>query len=456
MVRPPGPLDLRFSVGPFPVIVEPSFWLIMALFGYQPGVPGQYVAAWVFLGFVAILIHELGHALAIRVFGGGAGIRLYSFGGLTYSDRSFTRGRSIVVSLAGPATGFVLGGLIFLLEYLYPPLPGFGVYVFGAGKFVTIGWALLNLIPVMPLDGGQALAAALGPQRLRLSLLVAGASGLAATVYFARDERVYAAVLFAFLALRNFMTWSELGAVQRRTGAVSRRAVTAEPQAALRAWELLHQGDEREARRIATTALEHTRPSAARNDLLDVLAWVELAEGDLAAARKQLEAVTPPDAARALSRALIHEASDEPEACLPLALRAFQQEPSDTSAALAARVSLRVGTLEEADRIVGAHAWTNPRLRDSLSAQVALRRSDYPLAERLAEAAFVVGKRAQDALNAARATARTGDLGRAAMWLKHALDAGLENPEALQHEAELVPVLGTPEVAERLRALRGA
>ncbi|MDQ3266557.1 MAG: hypothetical protein M3Y59_23405 [Myxococcota bacterium] len=454
--RPPGPLDLRISVGPFPITVEPTFWLIMALFGYQPGLPGHYLVGWVFLGFVAILTHELGHAVAIHAFGGAAGIRLYSFGGLTFPDRTFSRGQSIIVSLAGPATGLVLGGLISLLDWLYPPQTGLWRYLVHAGKFVTLGWSLLNLIPVMPLDGGHVLAAALGPARLRLSLLLAGLAGAGAAVYFARTESTYAAVLFAFLGLRNFMTWSELKALETRKRTVAGQPVAAEPQVALRAWELLHRGDEREARRIATRALEATRPSAQRNDLLDVLAWVELAEGELAAAQLHLDQVSPRDAVRPLSQALLQEARGGEAQALPLAILAFAQEPSDTSASLAVRLSLKAGTLEEAERIVQAHAWKNSRLSDSLSAQIALRRSDFPLAARLAEAAFVAGKRAQDALNAARATASAGDLARATLWIKHALDSGFEDLESIEQEAELLPVLALPEVATRLRALRGA
>ena len=37
---------------------------------------------------------------------------------------------------------------------------------------ISIFWAVLNLLPVLPLDGGQMLNAVLGPQRVRITLWV--------------------------------------------------------------------------------------------------------------------------------------------------------------------------------------------------------------------------------------------------------------------------------------------
>jgi stage IV sporulation protein FB len=37
---------------------------------------------------------------------------------------------------------------------------------------ISIVWAVLNLLPIMPLDGGQMLNSILGPQRIKITLWV--------------------------------------------------------------------------------------------------------------------------------------------------------------------------------------------------------------------------------------------------------------------------------------------
>ena len=64
---------------------------------------------WVVAVFLSVLVHEMGHALAIRALGVQPWITLYGMGGLT----SHRGGRlppktQILVSLAGPAAGFAL------------------------------------------------------------------------------------------------------------------------------------------------------------------------------------------------------------------------------------------------------------------------------------------------------------------------------------------------------------
>jgi hypothetical protein len=81
----PTPGTLSFSLGPFPVRVRPSFWLVMAIFG---GLDSLSISArlvtFVLAAFVGVLVHELGHALTGRMFGNtstsysGEADRLYS------------------------------------------------------------------------------------------------------------------------------------------------------------------------------------------------------------------------------------------------------------------------------------------------------------------------------------------------------------------------------------------
>lgn len=121
--------------------------------------------------FFSVLIHELGHAVVIRRFGYPSEIVLYVLGGYATSSH-FPFQRAIAVSLAGPvaglafAAGIYVSGRVIFWESLvqFPQLQ----YIFSMLMFGGLMVNLLNLIPVLPLDGGQVMAACLrqyGPRR---------------------------------------------------------------------------------------------------------------------------------------------------------------------------------------------------------------------------------------------------------------------------------------------------
>jgi Zn-dependent protease len=164
----PTPYDLRFEILGIPIRVHPIFWASSAWLAWAPG-RLDIVLVRVLCIFLAILVHELGHALMTRRFGWQSEIVLYILGGYATSTRHST-GKDIAVSAAGPAAGFAL---YFLIRFLVPPLYGnlqelapdqFGrdtrLYelandAFGFSLFVNLAWNVVNLLPVLPLDGGQ-------------------------------------------------------------------------------------------------------------------------------------------------------------------------------------------------------------------------------------------------------------------------------------------------------------
>src|SRR5262245_15290041 len=80
--------DIHFRVCGFPVRVSPFFWFTAVLMGVNPrgGTPPMELLLWVAVVFVSILVHELGHALAQRHYGGHPWITLHAFGGLASCD----------------------------------------------------------------------------------------------------------------------------------------------------------------------------------------------------------------------------------------------------------------------------------------------------------------------------------------------------------------------------------
>ncbi len=155
------PFDLRFRLGPFPVTVNPFFWLGMALLGEPAFRAGfDFGLIWIGCGFVSILWHELGHAVAMRHYGSPARIELLVFGGLAipaYPSPSAVR--RLLIAAAGPAAGFLLMGLIWGSNEL-TGWAGGHAYLGVAYRFlflINLFWSLFNLLPIWPLDGSRIL-----------------------------------------------------------------------------------------------------------------------------------------------------------------------------------------------------------------------------------------------------------------------------------------------------------
>ena len=149
---------LRFSLLRIPVAVHWSFALIgiFVLGRLDP----REVAGRVTGIFLAVLAHELGHALVARGFGAHpVTITLFGLGGLTQypADTKLTPGRRFLIAASGSAVGMVLGGSLYVARNT--ELIG-GLFPFGRAMvsgFILAGllWGALNWLPILPLDGGN-------------------------------------------------------------------------------------------------------------------------------------------------------------------------------------------------------------------------------------------------------------------------------------------------------------
>jgi Zn-dependent protease len=170
---------IRFSFFGIPVEIQPWFWVILALIGSNFGRMDEgsnqalLIALFVIAGGFSIFVHELGHALTGKMFRARPFIVLHGFGGYAaFPGSYFSQWQSFLVTAAGPAIQLMLGGLALFANYMMPELSDMFRIFLTDLALVSIFWALLNLLPVIPLDGGQMMAALLGPQRRKLSLQV--------------------------------------------------------------------------------------------------------------------------------------------------------------------------------------------------------------------------------------------------------------------------------------------
>jgi Zn-dependent protease len=141
-----------------PVRFEPVFFVIIVILGL--GQEPKFVASWVVVATISVLLHELGHAVAFRAYGLQPSVVLHGLGGLTTGEGALGPGARIVTSLAGPLAALVLLGLpAVMLEWSDAIPPGDARTVLSQVVWVNVGWSVLNLVPVLPLDGGQVFLA---------------------------------------------------------------------------------------------------------------------------------------------------------------------------------------------------------------------------------------------------------------------------------------------------------
>src|SRR5262245_27316102 len=154
-----------------PIYLDMMFVLVLLFFTYPYFTSGstQDMSA----GFViivgillSILLHELGHALAGRLFNAPVShIELTGLGGLAHFERSLPASVFVrsVIYLAGPAVNL---GLLLAFKALTHQAAVAGLWMLATPLFV-LAWInkvliVFNLLPAYPLDGGHTLDAWLG------------------------------------------------------------------------------------------------------------------------------------------------------------------------------------------------------------------------------------------------------------------------------------------------------
>ena len=212
---------LRFQLFGIPCVVAPYFWVLSAMLGWNIAQSREYglllLLVWVACVFVSIMVHELGHAFAAQHYGLRPAIALAGLGGLTsFMGRGLTRTQHIAVSLAGPAAGLILYTLVLELTHRLIPL-GLGALLqtdtalslvllkaLNYLIFINLWWTIYNLLPVLPLDGGQVLRDLLGPRLIGTARLIGATCAVAVAVYSVQIGQLYTAILFGYLAYANF------------------------------------------------------------------------------------------------------------------------------------------------------------------------------------------------------------------------------------------------------------
>jgi Zn-dependent protease len=155
-----------------PFLINPSWFFILGLVtwtygsgltefpeltGIMPWLLGLVAAL---LLFSSVLAHELGHSfVAISQGIPVKSITLFIFGGLaTLEKESETPLQAFLVAIAGPLVSLLLFGLFFLIAATAPlssPIQA----IISLVAYINLVLAAFNMIPGLPLDGGNVLKA---------------------------------------------------------------------------------------------------------------------------------------------------------------------------------------------------------------------------------------------------------------------------------------------------------
>ena len=220
-----------------PLFLDPLWFLILGLATLNFGVSYQElgsIQAWsigiimALLLFGSVILHELGHSLVAQKQGIKVNsITLFLFGGIAaIEEESKTPGQAFQVAIAGPLVSIALFILLRLGSNAIPDNIALHMMLGDLAR-INLVLALFNLIPGLPLDGGQVLKAALWKvtgnrfQAVRMAARAGQILGYAAIAFgFAIDYATGQLVtglwiaLLGWFAIRNATTYLRVSQLQ--------------------------------------------------------------------------------------------------------------------------------------------------------------------------------------------------------------------------------------------------
>jgi Zn-dependent protease len=260
-----------------------TFFFVTAMFRLNEP---KAIVPWIGIVFVSVLAHELGHAFMGRAFGLSPAIELYGFGGLTswVGGRNIGHGRSLLISLAGPSVSLILAVAGWVTFFMVSDH-----WIVKEAAWANTVWTAFNLLPVMPLDGGNAFRSGLGWLGLKSAEVVARVVAIpvallaAVTVFVLAPGWAMAALFLGSFAISNVQ------ALLRNSAQKGDQQLLEELQAAYPGWL-----ERRDGKAMIDAALQvraRAKTEYLRAYAAEVIAMGQCLEGDPRSALATLESM---------------------------------------------------------------------------------------------------------------------------------------------------------------------
>lgn len=434
-----------FSIAGIPVTIDPTFFVIVAILGLY-GSTLAVIVAWVVIVTISILVHELGHAFAYRRYGAEPAIQLYGFGGLT-TGIALPPGRTIVVSLAGPFSGIVLLGLpALVIDHTMDPSDEFWSTVVGLVVFVNVFWSFVNLLPLLPLDGGHVtravieLATGRNPDRpTHIVSIVVGGLLVAVALFYGL---LFAAMLALFFVGTNWSALKRIGVPElaRELAAGQQKLAAGSPRDAIAAGE-----------RVAASKPPKDLMGAAH----ELQAWGWLAESNTANAERALSSLPQGAVASSTVRGGLALTAGRDDEGLALMTYGFVNEPAGPDKLFAASQAARVGKTQDLARELLAMADGRGAEPAALLASLLHHGGRYAEAARVGDLVFRDGRAPRDkvAFQVACSAGSAGHPDDSLGWLRAAIEHGWTDGARVLSEPDLALARAQPGFAGIYRRL---
>ncbi len=454
----------HLRIGSIPVHVDWPFILIAALLGANlirswPGNRLLFLVVWVAIVFVSVLVHELGHAFAYRVYGQRPTVTITAFWGLTQGERELPKGRSIAVSLAGPVFAMAFLGIpaMLLRDSVYTWTGSFKWYliVYEIG-YINLWWSIANLLPILPLDGGNVTRTLWGLRVARIAALVVGT---VVAVWLFIVGQSFAAFFIAMLTVMNLGEAMQEGFIGQGRGFSAGMGSDGgryerpdpPPKPTKRNRPKRRRGKQPDLSLVPPPPKVTTRPVDGVR--LEAAAWDALRAGDADEAASLLLEATGRSGANPHLTATVAAAQGRRDEAVRLFVRAFSISPTPPNLVVAKVIAQSGIAVPVTDALLD-----DPTVEIDAAAELQNHlhyAAAYREAAQVGERVAADGRRsvAQSSYEVACSWACAGDADAGLEWLAKAVAAGFTATRLIESEDDLAPVRALPGYAAVQRTL---
>ena len=433
-----------------PTKVEGSFFVLSFFLAASRGQNLSLLLEWMLVVLVSVLLHELGHALVARTFGLSPSIKLYSMGGLTSWDSALTLTplKHLLISLAGPAAGFLFGGIVFVAG---PAVLGSSpsqllAVAYSDLLFVNLGWGIFNLLPMLPLDGGQVLLTLeewISKSKSRLVSHVISLMVALGITYLALSSRsMWIAILGVWFVYTN-------------GNALVQKLQTYRDQKIRplleQARDALTRSEFDKALVLTRQAQKEARTTSVRSEAAQLLIFILVHQHQFKEAEEEIIKFNGVFGEDAYLKGLFYFQKEEMATAIPHLKIAFDQSATEQLGMILYQAFINEKSYVEALELCGHPELSDVSWKLYVNLQnEAFARGEFRVAAQAGSLAFEKQPDPNVAYNIACSLAHDSEITKACEWLERAIDSGFNDKDLLATDPDLDSLRQAPAFAALL------